>query len=327
MRLEEIVERREARSHAFRLAQPLFMRVSRSTAAWALTGSALLAIVASHLLPSTTGYGPVFLMIFAFGAWLVSSQFALTLGLFVVIVQFLNGHGIFQHDGTITTAVELTVRLACALAVVFMLSIAREGLEVEWRYARSDPLTGALNRKALFEAVKAETKRDGISLLVFADVNGLKRVNDRLGHEAGDAALRDFADRVQKAIRKGDLFARIGGDEFVIYMNVRDPSAAELVAQRLHQVLNVDARHDDARLQCSLGVLVLPVGSESIDDELRQADALMYKAKAEGLGLVISSSIKGDVTELAGITPTLGPDGQRRAVVRPKSRYADTPAG
>ena len=68
-----------------------------------------------------------------------------------------------------------------------------------------------------------------------------KRLNDRLGHEAGDEALSDFADRVRNAVRKDDVLPRIGGDEFVIFLRVRDIAAAELVAQRLNGVLNLDS--------------------------------------------------------------------------------------
>jgi len=204
-----------------------------------------------------------------------------------------------------------------------MLGVARAALEIEWRFARIDSLTGTLNRKAFFEAVEDEAGQAGIKVLVYADVDGLKRLNDRLGHEAGDEALRYFADRVRKAIRNEDVFARIGGDEFVIYLRVRDTAAAELVAQRLNWALNLDPREGETKLKCSLGVLVLPAGSRSIDAELMQADTLMYHAKRAGIGLMMAISVKGDMQMLMPIAPSVNSGGQQRAAVRSTERSTD----
>jgi len=201
-----------------------------------------------------------------------------------------------------------------------MLGVARAALELEWRYARVDPLTGALNRKAFFEAVDGEVGRAGITVLVYADVDGLKRLNDRLGHEAGDAALFDFAGRVRKAIRKEDVFARMGGDEFVILMKVRDTMSAEIVARRLDTALNLNPLEGEAKLKCSLGVLVLPKGSRSIDLELKQADTLMYHAKKERSGLMMAISVKGEMEELLSSAPSANSHGQQRAAIRSTKR-------
>ncbi|MGW8181581.1 MAG: GGDEF domain-containing protein [bacterium] len=224
-------------------------------------------------------------------------------------------------------AIDLAVRFCSSLAVVLMLGVAREALELEWRFARIDPLTGALNRKAFFGAAEGGTGQTGRVLLVFADVDGLKRLNDKLGHEAGDDALRDFANRIRKAIRKEDLFARIGGDEFVILLKVRDAAAASVVAERLNRVLNLEPPEDVAKLKCSLGILFLPAGSKSIDTELKQADTLMYHAKRERAGLMMAMSINGDIQKLMPFVPETNGLGTKRAAVRSSKRYAEIVAG
>lgn len=218
------------------------------------------------------------------------------------------------------------LQFCSALAVVLMLGVARAALELEWQHARIDPLTGALNRKAFFEAVEGKASQAGITVLVFADVDGLKRLNDRLGHEAGDVALFDFADRVRKIIRKEDVFARMGGDEFVIFMKVRDIFSAELVAQRLNTALNLDPLAGETRLKCSMGVLVLPKGSRSIDAELKQADTLMYHAKKERSGLMMAISVKGEMEELLPSAPSANSHGQQRAAVRSTERSSEIAA-
>ena len=311
------VERRKAKTRAFRFRQPLFMQIPKTLAASLLAGCALIAIFASHAIP-TVAFGPFFLLICAFGAWFVGNQFAVLLGLFIAFIQILNGHALYLQDGPVVSA----MKFCSVVAVVLMLGVARAALEIEWRFARVDPLTGALNRKAFFEAIAREAGQTGMTVLVYADIDGLKRLNDRHGHEAGDKALRDFADRVRKTIRKDDVFARLGGDEFVIFLRVHDTAAAELVAQRLHGVLNLDPGAGGAKLKCSLGVLVLPAGSRSIDAELKQADTLMYHAKRDRTGLMMATSVKGDMQELIPSAPTDNAAGQRRSSVRSTERAA-----
>ena len=221
------IDRRREKTRTFRLGLPLFMQVPKPLAGIGLAGSAYIAVLASHSAPSVA-FGPFFILICAFGAWFVGNLFALVLGLFVVSVQILTEHAIALHSGPLVMALQLF----SALAVVLMLGVARAALETEWRFARVDPLTGALNRKAFFEAIEKEKGLPGPAALVFADVDGLKRLNDLAGHEAGDEALRDFSARVRRAVRKDDIFARIGGDEFVVFLKVCDLRAADIVAPR-----------------------------------------------------------------------------------------------
>ena len=294
------------------------MQVSKTLAASSLAGCALIAIFASYAAPAI-GFGPFFLVICAFSAWFVGNRFAVLLGLFILTVETLNGHAIALQEGPIVMA----LKVVSVLAIVLMLGVARAALEIEWRFARVDPLTGALNRKAFFEAVEAEGGHTGPTVLVYADVDGLKRLNDRLGHRAGDEALQDFSDRVRTAVRKADVFARIGGDEFVIFLRVRDIAAAELVAQRLNGVLNLDPIEGETKLKCSLGVLVLPAGSRSIDAELKQADTLMYHAKRDSIGLMMAISVKGDMQELMPFARSTSSAGQQRAAVRSAQRATE----
>lgn len=291
------------------------MQVPRAFGAVALAGCALVTILAQHA-ASTVAFGPFFLLICALGAWFVGNLFAVLLGLFIAVVQLQTGNAVALDDAPVVMAMQL----CSALVVVLMLGVARAALEIEWRFARADPLTGVLNRKAFFEAVESEAQQPGVTVLLYTDINGLKCVNDRLGHEAGDEALQDFADRVTKTIRKTDVFARLGGDEFAIFLKVRDLSAASLVAQRLNMALNLDPIKEETKLKCSIGALVMPAGSRSIDAELKQADSLMYHAKRDKLGLVTAISMKGDLQQLIPPAPSANSDGRQRATVRLRGR-------
>ncbi|MEL1250994.1 GGDEF domain-containing protein [Aurantiacibacter gilvus] len=277
-----------------------------------------MAIFANNAFP-TIGFGPFFLLICAFGAWFVGNPFAVLIGLFIGVIQVQTGQALALDDNPIVMALQF----CSTLAVVLMLGVARAALELEWRFARVDPLTGALNRKAFFEAVKSEAHQPGIPVLLFADVDGLKRVNDDLGHEAGDDALQDFANRVRNTIRNTDIFARIGGDEFVIFLRVRDLSSADIVAKRVNSALNLEG---NAKLKCSIGALVMPAGSKSIDAELKQADSLMYHAKREKLGMVMAISAKSYMQQLIPPAPSTNYGGEQRVAIRARGRETELTA-
>lgn len=294
----------------------MFTQIPRSVAAHVLLACTVMALLASHFISAAIGFGPIYLLICAFSAWFVGNRFAVTLCVLVASLQFLNGEPIIFRDTEVITYVNASLQLCSALAVILMLGVAREALEIEWRSARLDLLTGALNRKAFFEAAEGEAGHGCMAIIVYADVDGLKRVNDKFGHKAGDEALRDFAARINKSIRKDDLFARMGGDEFVILLKVRDGNAAKSVAERLNRVLNLELDDDETKLKCSLGILFLPAGTKSIDAELKQADTLMYHAKRERAGSIMAMSVKGDPQKLIPFAPEIDARGQQRAAVR-----------
>lgn len=297
--------RRKVKARALRLGHPLFVHVSQSAATSLMVTSALVTLLASQSTGLAINYGPIFLLICAFGAWFVGNRFAVSLGLFIVAILGLNGQLLHFPTPRIDQVLDLALQLGSSLALILMLGVARAALEIEWRFARVDPLTGAWNRSAFFEIVSAKAEQEGTDFLIFADLNGLKELNDQLGHEKGDEALIGFADRVRKAIRKEDVFARLGGDEFVILLRVRDVLAARSVAGRLHQALNLDLPPSAAALTCSLGALVLPNGTQDIDAELRDADALMYEAKETNTGLVTAVSLRQYSRKEISVPPAL----------------------
>jgi GGDEF domain-containing protein len=101
---------------------------------------------------------------------------------------------------------------------------------------------------------------------------------------AGDACLQSYGTAVRQMIRRNDIFARVGGDEFLIFMSVKDEAAARTVASRLHKAVNM-VPFGDRNLKCSVGGLVVPPGDASMDDLVKRADNLMYEAKLRGAGL------------------------------------------
>jgi diguanylate cyclase (GGDEF)-like protein len=157
--------------------------------------------------------------------------------------------------------------------------------------AQIDPLTGLLNRQAFADEVERRIERldhqKKTASLLFGDLDNFKEVNDRLGHAAGDAALRAVASLLRAAVRPSDLVARLGGDEFAIWLDGADEVIAADRAERLRHDAPAALAHvgagPDRPLSMSLGVAVRPAGSgESLRGMLARADTAMYGAKRAG---------------------------------------------
>ncbi|RAN81769.1 diguanylate cyclase [Bacillus sp. SRB_336] len=177
---------------------------------------------------------------------------------------------------------EYGVRIGVAHEVT---ELRRAERELEFR-ASHDPLTGLSNRHRLqcelqYAIAHAMQTHDGLAVL-YLDLDGFKEVNDRGGHDAGDRLLREVAQRLQQGLRKGDLVARVGGDEFVAVLpGCRDAEAARAIADGLRSRLSPPFTLPDGlfRLDASVGIACFPTDGTDPDGLLAQADRGMYAAK------------------------------------------------
>jgi diguanylate cyclase (GGDEF)-like protein/PAS domain S-box-containing protein len=161
-----------------------------------------------------------------------------------------------------------------------------------WQEARRDALTGLPNRVQFFEELDAALARRQPCTVLFADLDGLKQVNDSLGHAGGDALLAAVAERIRAGLRSRDVAARLAGDEFtVLAFEAATPDAARAAGERLLQVLSAPFTIGGATVSitASVGAVVADDGTDS-DALLHAADAAMYRAKRAG----------GDRVELEG---------------------------
>lgn len=159
---------------------------------------------------------------------------------------------------------------------------ARE-LENALERALTDPLTGLLNYQGIQEAVKRElTHSHHMAAMLFLDLDDFKSVNDTYGHAAGDLALQTAADILRQNIRSTDYAARIGGDEFVIFLScIQHRTDAANCARRICQQLP-QAQVDDFHLSCSIGISFAPDDGISYTDLAKKADQKVYQAKSSG---------------------------------------------
>jgi diguanylate cyclase (GGDEF)-like protein/PAS domain S-box-containing protein len=163
--------------------------------------------------------------------------------------------------------------------------------------ATTDTLTGLLNARAFAERgarLLAAWESEGRqALLAFCDVNGLKVINDTLGHDAGDGVIVDAARLLRASSRDTDLVARVGGDEFVVLGLVRDETGALAFAKRLRTA--IDGHNADGsrpyRVSISVGTSVFVPGCATSLEALRaDADAAMYREKKLRRSAVVSAS-------------------------------------
>lgn len=155
--------------------------------------------------------------------------------------------------------------------------------------AYHDPLTGLPNRRLLDDRLKqalhAAQRRQRSLAVMLIDLDGFKRVNDSLGHRAGDSVLREVAGRLGGCVRKADTLARQGGDEFaVVLSDVQSEADCNVVADKILRALEKDFRVDGESFSigASMGIALFPGDAGDGDALLRNADAAMYRAKQLG---------------------------------------------
>lgn len=316
MVLRPHIDRRLAQHKSLKLEHSFLFHISPRVAGMVIVPVLLTIAAVEFYATPQIWLGPFYLAVIALAAWSLGARIAISLGLLILGVKLATGGLSFYPHGTDLALSNLAVRFSGVLVVVGIISAARSACVREWRLARTDPLTGALNRQAFFELVESGQCSGGWSALIYADLDGLKRLNDGEGHNRGDLGLRNFADAVTKTIRKGDVFARMGGDEFVIFMKLKDEASGSAVARRLHEAINGGMERDSSHLTSSLGILLLPDGSTSIDAELRAADTLMYEAKNSHAGIFLSTATHRD-GNISLSPPTSFPEGeQHKSAVR-----------
>jgi len=184
------------------------------------------------------------------------------------------------------------------IITVLIVSMTKERLELDQRMkALTDPLTGALNRRAFSERgerLLRRHERENVSLcLAVLDLDRFKAFNDDHGHAGGDRVLTRFVSVVHDCIRPTDLLFRLGGEEFCCLLSHTNLERGAGVAERIRQTVQeqcVNLAGDGARVTVSIGVASTELCGFEIDALLHQADLALYEAKRQGRNRVITAA-------------------------------------
>lgn len=263
---------------------------------------ASLSLAGIAVLDYVTGYEVALSLFYLIPIAIAAWEVGLTAGLVFSVasaatwgaVDYASGH---QYSAVSIHVWNSVIRLGFFVIVTVLLADRRNLLRREGSLARTDFLTGVANSRHLFDQLNMELGRCArygrpVSL-AYIDLDDFKRVNDRDGHAAGDRLLRSVAEALDAQVRREDLVARVGGDEFAVILPESGAAAAAVVGRKLHAAVRQVLAGGTHPVTCSIGVVTCLRPPASADDFVRMADALMYQVKNMGKDAVACSAYTG----------------------------------
>lgn len=186
-------------------------------------------------------------------------------------------------------------RITFFILFTYLISVLKAYIDSQRQLAATDEMTGVANRRALLTQIAAElarAQRNGSPItLAFLDLDNLKTINDRLGHAAGDRVLQITAQTIASAIRKSDLLARVGGDEFALLLPQSDEQAADAVIRKVRALLATAMKHHGWDVTVSIGLATFHRLPADADEMLNTADRLQYQVKHNGKNSVLHTVV------------------------------------
>jgi diguanylate cyclase (GGDEF)-like protein len=275
-----------------------FMRSSDHPALWVATAWGILPLLLLDAVVVTGGAASPVLMWFALPAVTLGARFeprGIAAGAAYIVALMLIGTIVLDPATASANRQQLIAAIALVLSAVILSGALVESDRAHRRRSTLDPLTGLFNRNALDQRLseldgQPAGAADGRShALLLCDLDNFKRVNDRLGHAAGDAVLQDVAQTMRAALRAGDSIYRVGGEEILVVLPGATDGDAVGIAERLRRAVS-ERRPVGVRVTISVGVAVSRPGPIDTDELVGRADAALYSAKAGGRDQVMVSA-------------------------------------
>ncbi|MDQ3754598.1 MAG: diguanylate cyclase [Acidobacteriota bacterium] len=282
-------------------------RLSKRSKAFLITLGFLLVVLQSllnYLAGPDFSVFLFYLLPISMAAWLLGRTMAIAISLASTLGYFLVEHFSQHHyEQPRTLYFNVAAKFCVFLFVSYFVSELRRSLYHERELARTDELTGALNRRSFMEAATLEINRARrhrhAFTVAYMDIDDFKEINDRFGHSTGDQLLRTVAETIRTTIREIDLIARLGGDEFVILLPETDQAAAQAVVHRVHQNILAVSRQYRWPVSYSIGVVTWTTPPRTVDYMIKQADNAMYSVKNGGKNHIIHLNVSGEPLAIA----------------------------
>lgn len=275
-----------------------FVAASGRPAVWIACAWGALPLLLAGAVVATGGAASPALAWFALPAVTLGARFeprGMVVGTAYVFALFLFSTVAVDPGAAVTNRQQLIVTAALILSTVILSGALVESDRTYRRRSTLDPLTGLFNRNALEQRLAELDGQpcdpsEGLShALLLCDLDHFKRVNDQLGHAAGDAVLQEVAYTMRAALRAGDSIYRVGGEEILVILPGAGEEEAMEIAERLRTAVR-ERRPVGVQVTVSIGVAVAEPDTVDSDDLVARADAALYAAKAGGRDLVYSDA-------------------------------------
>jgi diguanylate cyclase (GGDEF)-like protein len=274
-----------------------FMRDSSHPGIWVGAAWALIPLLLAGAVLSTGGAASPALMWFALPAVTLGARFeprGIAIGTTYILALLLLSTVVFGPDTAAIHHQSVFAAVALVLSTVTLSGALVESDRAHRRRSTVDPLTGLFNRNALeLRLAELDGNAGGDSevchALLLCDLDHFKRVNDRLGHAAGDSVLQEISYTMRANLRAGDSIYRVGGEEILVVLPGATKEDAFEIAERLRLAVR-DLRPVGVTMTVSIGVAVSRPGGFDVDDLVNRADDALYTAKANGRDMVFVGS-------------------------------------
>jgi diguanylate cyclase (GGDEF)-like protein len=250
----------------------------------------------------------------AAGAWWGNFSYGVLLSVAATLVWHMVDVSVNPIVALVPSLWNGTVRFSFFIFTSSLVSRLRVAMTYQQTLARTDSLTGVANGRTFYEIAHLELERSFRSgrpfSLAYIDLDNFKNVNDRLGHPAGDAALRTVAAVIQRHTRMLDLLARIGGDEFALLLPETDAAGAEASLAKVRELLLREMAARGWPITFSIGVATFLRPPQDVNIMLRHVDALLYAVKRSGKDGIRLETVHSERPDSAHLTL------ERRSTVR-----------
>ena len=268
--------------------------VTRHFRAWIAAATLLVLVlvgVADYLTDYRISLSIFYLGPIAAATWYLGKQVGLAVAVLSSVISLGTSlSGGYPGSDLAILAWNIMVRLAFYIVTIMLLDALHFHLRYKDALAKTDSLTGSLNRRALLDALRYHiglAVRDGQPFtLAYIDLDDFKEINDRYGHVEGDKTLKRVGQVLNEASRRTDIVGRLGGDEFALLLPHTDQAGAERVIAKTRQLLEAAFRSGPMAVTCSIGAVVFIGLPRDVDDAVQAADALMYQVKRQGKNAV-----------------------------------------